>query len=108
MPLKSLPKPAIVKEFSSFLKEYNIIALALAFVMGAASNDLVKSLVDNIMMPFFTPLIPTGRWQDATVSLGPVALKWGAFLAELLHFGILAFAVFLIAKKVFRLEKVGK
>jgi len=109
-PLKQPLKqpPLILKEFLAFLREYNVIALALAFVMGAASNQLVKSLVDNVMMPFVTPLIPADRWQDAALHLGPVVLKWGAFLADFLHFAILALVVFIIAKKIFRLEKVGK
>lgn len=38
-------------EFLEFLKEYKVIALAVAFVMGVAATSLVKSLVDNLIMP---------------------------------------------------------
>lgn len=98
----------IVRDFASFLKEYNIVGLAMAFVMGAASNSLVKSLVDNLIMPFINPLLAGAAWQTATLSLGPVVIGWGAFTAELLHFLILALVVFVIAKKLLKQEKVGK
>ncbi|MBI2990375.1 MAG: MscL family protein [Candidatus Magasanikbacteria bacterium] len=94
------------RDFFSFLKEYNIIQLALAFIMGAASNSVVKSLVDNVFMPFVIPLSSAG-WREATLRIGPIALKWGAFLADFLHFIILAFAVFIIAKKILKQEKVS-
>lgn len=99
--------PPILREFFSFLKEYNIISLALAFIMGAASNSLVKSLVDNIIMPFINPLTATS-WEEAVWMLGPVQIRWGAFTAELLHFIILALVVFVIGKKILKKEKPGQ
>ena len=96
------------KEFLEFLKEYKIIGLALAFIMGGASTNLVKSLVDNIIMPILSPIISNGAWQSASWKIGPVIIKWGAFTAELLNFIILAFVVFFIAKKILKEEKVTK
>ena len=46
------------KEFMDFLKEYKVIPLAVAFIMGAAATALVKSLVDNVIMPLITPFVP--------------------------------------------------
>lgn len=94
----------VTKGFFSFLKEYNIVQLAIGFIMGAASNSVVKSLVDNIIMPIVVPLTK-GSWRDATLYLGPVALKWGAFLGDALHFIILAFIVFVVTKKILKYEK---
>ena len=62
------------KEFMDFLKEYKIVALAIAFIMGAAATTLIKSLVDNIVMPIITVFIPGGSWKTATFSLGPIAI----------------------------------
>jgi len=98
----------LLSEFKDFLYEYKVIPLAIAFIMGIASTALIKSLVDNIIMPIITPFIPGGAWREATLALGPVVLSWGAFLAELINFIIIAFAVFLIAKKVLKEEKVEK
>lgn len=94
----------ILKEFREFLKEYKIVSLALAFIIGTASTSLVRSLVDNVIMPFISPLIPSGEWQEAVLVLGPISIKWGAFLSELIGFVILAFVVFIIAKKILKAE----
>ncbi len=98
----------MIREFLDFLKEYKVIALAVAFIMGAASTSLVKSLVDNIIMPLITPFMPAGSWKTATLSIGPIVINYGAFLGELINFIIIAFVVFMIAKKVMKAEKVEK
>jgi len=98
----------LVKEFQQFIKEYNVISLALAFIMGTASTVLVRSLVNNIIMPFVSPLTLKGEWEEATLNLGPILLRWGPFLSDLISFLILAFVVFLIAKKILKEKKVSK
>lgn len=98
----------IMHEFKDFLMEYKVIGLAVAFIMGVAATNLVQSLVNNIIMPLVTPFIPGGDWQSATLVLGPIVLKWGAFLAALINFVILAFVVFMIVKMVMKEEKVTK
>ncbi len=98
----------MIKEFMEFLKEYKVIGLAIAFVIGIASKDFIKSLVDNIIMPIITPFIPEGAWETATFSLGPIIIKWGAFLGALINFVIIALVVFIIAKKILKGKKVAK
>jgi large conductance mechanosensitive channel len=97
-----------VTEFKEFLNEYKVMPLAIAFIMGVAATALVQSLVTNVIMPIVTPFIPGGAWQDATFSMGPIVIKWGAFLAAMINFVILAFVVFIIAKKMLKEEKVSK
>lgn len=98
----------MVGEFMEFLKEYKVVALAIAFIMGVASTALIKSLVDNIVMPCITPFMAGGAWKTATFAIGPVQLGVGAFLAEIINFVIIAFVVFMVAKKVMKEEKVTK
>ncbi len=98
----------LLGEFKDFLYEYKVIPLAIAFIMGIASTALIKSLVDNVIMPLITPFIPGGAWRTATIELGPVVIGWGPFVAELINFIIIAFVVFLVAKKVLKEEKVEK
>ncbi|KHO46426.1 MAG: large conductance mechanosensitive channel protein [archaeon GW2011_AR3] len=98
----------MIREFMEFLNEYKVIGVAVAFIMAAAVTTLVQSLVNSIIMPIVTPFIPGGAWQTATFAMGPVILSWGAFLAALLNFVIIALVVFIIAKKVLKEEKVTK
>ncbi len=98
----------MISEFMEFLREYKVIALAAAFIMGVAATALIKSLVDNIIMPVITPFIPGGAWKTATFALGPIAIGWGPFLSELINFAIISLVVFTIAKRVMKEEKVAK
>jgi large conductance mechanosensitive channel len=101
-------KPTILHEFLEFLKEYKVIGLAIAFIMAVAASALVKSLVDNIVMPLITPFIPGGAWRTATVTLGPWVFGVGAFVGELINFILIALVIFLLAKFLLKEEKVTK
>jgi large conductance mechanosensitive channel len=98
----------VVSEFKEFLKEYKVLALAIAFIIGAAATSLIKSLVDNLIMPLITFFIPGGAWQSATLKIGPIVLGWGAFLGQIINFIIIAFIIFIIAKTIMKEEKVTK
>jgi len=105
---KEVPKIIMLKEFKEFLKEYKIIGLAVAFIMGVAATSLINSLVNNVIMPIITPFIPGGAWQTATFHIGPIVIGWGAFLGQVINFVIIAWVVFVIAKKIMKEEKVNK
>lgn len=97
-----MPKKFAV-EFVEFLKEYKVMSLAIAFVMGAASTTLVNSFVKDIFMPLISPLLSGDEWRDAVLHLGPITLAYGSVLAELVNFVILAAIVFVVVKKVMRM-----
>jgi len=61
----------MLKDFLAFIKEYNVVGIAIAFVMGAASNSLAKSLVDDIVMPLLNPLLSGIAWQEAVLQIWP-------------------------------------
>ncbi len=98
----------LTKEFKEFLKEYKIVGLAIAFIMGVAATTLIQSFVNNLIMPILTPFIPGGAWQTATFSVGPVVVGWGALLGAFINFVIIAVVVFIIAKFFLKEEKVTK
>jgi len=98
----------LLKEFKEFLQEYKVIGLAVALIIGLAATALVKSIVDNLVMPIVTPFIPGGAWQTATFSLGPIVIGWGALLGAIINFVVIAFVVFMIAKYALKEEKVTK
>src|SRR5688572_3971796 len=100
-----MPMPIVLKEFMDFLKEYKIISLAVAFVMGTASTAFIKSLVNDIVMPILSPIMGPGAWRTAILEIGPVKLAYGSFLAETINFVILSAVVFIIVRKLFREEQ---
>lgn len=98
----------VLNEFKEFLKEYKVVGLAVALIIGTAATQLVTSIVNNILMPIITFFIPNGAWQTATLRVGPIVFGWGALLASLINFLIIAWIVFVIAKVFFKEEKVAK
>lgn len=96
------------KEFMEFLKQYGVIGLAIAVIIGGKLNALVGATVEGILMPFVTFFIPGGTWRTATLDLGPFHFLLGPFFGSLIDFLIVALIVFLIAKKVLKEEKVAK
>lgn len=94
-----------VKEFLEFLKEYKVVSLAIAFVMGSASTALINSFVKDMLMPVILSLASPGPWRDAALTIGPVRLAYGSFFAELINFFLLAMVVFVVVKKIIKTEK---
>jgi len=96
------------KDFAKFLKEFNVMALAIGFIMGTASTSLINSFVKDILMPIITPLVSSDSWKEASVTFGPITLAYGSFVAELLNFLILAFIIFIVARKLLKMESNAK
>ena len=92
------------KEFAKFLKEFNVVSLAVGFVMGTASAALVGSLVKDVLMPIAGPFMGAESWREAVWNIGPVHIAIGSFAAEIFNFLILALIIFFIAKKLLKME----
>ena len=97
-------KNKYAKELMDFIREYQVITVAVAFVMGAATNNLVKSFIDGIFMPLLNPLLKTGDWKESILQIGAVKLQWGLFVSAFLNFIILGLVVFIIIKKLIKYE----
>jgi large conductance mechanosensitive channel len=90
-------------DFKEFLKEYKVISLAIAFVMGTAATSLVNSLVNDIFMPLIGPLISaSGVWKSAILHMGKVHITYGAFFAQLINFLIIALIIFVVVRIFFK------
>ena len=95
---------AVAKEFREFILKQNVLALALAVVVGAALNGLVKAIVDGLIMPIVAVLTPSGDWEKSTWNVGPVHFSVGAVLAALLNFGVIGLVAWRISKVFIRPE----
>jgi large conductance mechanosensitive channel len=100
----------IVKEFREFIARGNVIDLAVGVIIGAAFNSIVKSLVDQVIMPpiglamgglDFSKLQWVLKPEDpATEAVELVAIQYGAFINTVIQFLIVAVVVFLLVKLV--------
>ncbi len=95
----------VLKEFRDFAMRGNVIDLAVGVIIGAAFGALVRSLVDDIMMPplgyllggidfaaFQYTLAPATEGRDAVV------ISWGRFLNAVITFIIQGIAIFIVIK----------
>ncbi|MBK1827982.1 large-conductance mechanosensitive channel protein MscL [Haloferula rosea] len=102
----------MLKEFKEFAFKGNLIDMAVGIIIGGAFGTVVKSLVDNIMMPPLGKLISGVDFKNMKTILEPavmegekvikpeVALNYGQFFTDFLSFILLALAVFIVVKKV--------
>ncbi|MCG9066152.1 large-conductance mechanosensitive channel protein MscL [Laribacter hongkongensis] len=109
------------KEFREFAMRGNVIDLAVGVVIGAAFGSIVKSLVDDIIMPPIGLLIGKVNFADLFITLkagatpgpyatvaaakaaGAVTMNVGQFINSVVSFVLIAFSVFLLVKVVNRL-----
>ena len=89
---------AMFKEFKDFLLKQNVVALAIAVVVGTALNTLVKAVVDDFIMPIVVAIGPGGDWQKATWTVGPVKFGTGDFVAAVINFLIIGLVAWRISR----------
>lgn len=96
------------KEFIAFLKQYGIIGLAIAVVIGGKLNEFVSSVVNDLFMPLiFQPTLRAANVDDIR-KLSYNGILYGKVLGSALDFLIIALVVFLFAKFILKEETVTK
>lgn len=100
---------SVLKEFRDFISRGNVVDLAVGVIIGGAFNGIVKSLVDQVIMPpigvltsgvDFSKLEVVLKPEDKAAKHAAVAIQYGAFINTLIQFLIVAFVVFLLVKLV--------
>lgn len=104
----------MLSEFKQFLLKANVLALALAFILGVALAAVVNSLVKDILLPpvgllfggvdFNNLLIDLSGKHPASLKAaqdaGLATINYGVFINTVITFIIVAFVVFLIARSM--------
>ncbi|HEX5439105.1 MAG TPA: MscL family protein [Gemmatimonadaceae bacterium] len=87
------------REFKAFLLKQNVLALAIAVVVGTATNSVVQGLVNDFIMPIVTAVTPAGaKWQDKTADVGRVHFAVGHFASVALNFILISFIAWQLTK----------
>lgn len=113
----------MLKEFKEFALKGNVVDMAVGIIIGAAFGTIVKSLVDDILLPPIGLLLGNVDFSNLSVVLregkvagpyvsvaaarqtGAVTLNVGLFLNTVISFLIVAFSVFLGVKGMNRLKR---
>jgi large conductance mechanosensitive channel len=114
------------KDFRSFISKGNVLDLAIALVIGTAFNAIVKSLVNDIIMPLIGLIFKSDMnnlyWVlrgeanyvagELILSEDAVLMTYGNFLSSIVNFLLIALSIFVairfIAKMQDHLDDVKK
>ena len=102
----------MIKGFKDFLLKNNVLALAVAVIVGGAVGKVVSSLAADILMPLIGMVLPSGDWRAAKLVLsktvGPDgkeainAINYGTFFGSLVDFIIIAWVVYMMTKALIK------
>ncbi|AEC02566.1 large-conductance mechanosensitive channel protein MscL [Parasphaerochaeta coccoides] len=94
-----------IDEFKEFIMRGNVLDMAIGLIIGTAFTAIVKSVVNDIIMPFVGWLMGSSSFSDFRVILTPatedapeVAIRYGALLQTVVDFLIIGFILFIIVK----------
>ncbi|MEE9328503.1 MAG: large-conductance mechanosensitive channel protein MscL [Parvularculaceae bacterium] len=97
----------MLKEFKEFAMKGNMVDMAVGIVMGGAFGTIIKSLVDDILMPPIGMLMGGVDFaelkiqlSDATADTEAVTLNYGLFFNAVIAFLIVALALFFVIKGI--------
>lgn len=111
----------IINEFKEFAIKGNMFDMAIGIIIGVAFNKIVSSLVNDIILPFFSLIIKNVNFQNLNIVLQEetkdntgiiiqelVSIKYGNFIQVLFDFFIIAITVFLVIKIFNKLRRKGE
>lgn len=111
-PIKSLAQSSFISEFKEFINRGSVMDLAIGVAVGGAFTAIVKSLVDDIIMPI-TSLIAGGLdFSSLAIDIPNIFgadtvahIAYGNFIQNVVNFLIIAFTIFIIVKAMNRLNR---
>jgi large conductance mechanosensitive channel len=98
----------MLSEFLSFLKNYGVVGLAIAVIIGGKLNDLVGALVNDLLVPLLLQPALRAANVDDIRKLSAGGILYGKVLGASLDFLVVAVLVFVFAKLILKEETVAK
>jgi large conductance mechanosensitive channel len=110
---------AMLQEFKEFALRGNVVDMAVGIIIGAAFSTIVRSLVDDIIMPPLGLVTGGVDFSKMFISLdgksyeslaqakqaGAPTVNFGVFINNVISFAIVAFALFMVIKAMNRLRR---
>ncbi len=100
---------SFMKEFKEFISKGNVMDMAVGIIIGGAFTAIVTSLVDDVIMPVISLL--TGGFDFSALCVvlgegeGAATLNYGAFIAAIINFLIIAVVIFCLIKSINKFKK---
>ncbi len=113
----------MLKEFKEFVMRGNVVDMAVGIIIGSAFGIIIKSLVDDVLMPVIGVVLGNRDFSDLFIILksgatpgpydtlalakeaGAVTINYGLFFNAIISFLIIAFVIFLVIRAMNRLQQ---
>lgn len=104
----------IIKEFKEFISRGNVIDMAVGVIIGGAFGKIVTSLVNDIIMPFFSWIFGGNgienlkyvyQLADEANGVAEGAINYGMFISTVVDFLLIALSIFIFVKIVTGVRK---
>ncbi len=104
----------MLKEFKAFISRGNVLDMAVGLIMATYFGAIIKSFVDDILMPPIGKLIGGVDFADLKYQIGEkiaedgtanaIYISYGNFVNRIITFIIVAFAIFMVVKAYNRMK----
>jgi large conductance mechanosensitive channel len=95
----------MIQDLKKFLFKDSLIDVAVAFILATAFGLVVKSLVDDILMPIIAAIVGKPDFSDIVIAVGDTDIRIGVFLTVLVNFLIVGTVLFFIVRAITRATK---
>lgn len=108
---RKVTNSSFIKEFKEFINRGSVVDLAIGVAVGGAFTAIVKSLVDDIVMPITSLLGGGADFSSLAIDVPNIFgadtvahIAYGNFIQNVVNFLIIAFVVFVIVKFLNRMN----
>lgn len=92
----------MLQDLKKFLFKDSLIDVAVAFILATAFGLVVKSLVDDVLMPIIAAIVGKPSFDDIVIKLGDTPIMIGTFLTVFINFLIVGTVLFFIVRAIQR------
>lgn len=99
----------MIQDLKKFLFKGDLIDIAVAFILATAFGLVVKSLVDDILMPIIAAIVGKPDFNDIVIDVGDASIKVGSFITVFVNFLIIGTVLFFIVRAITKaMERSGR
>lgn len=111
-PLKSFANSSFIREFKEFINRGSVVDLAIGVAVGGAFTAIVKSLVDDIIMPVSSLLAGGLDFSSLAIDIPNIFgadtvahIAYGNFLQNVVNFLLIAFTIFIVVRTMNKVNR---
>ena len=95
-------------KYFEFMSKFNVLGLAIGFIIAANLQAISKAFIDDLMMPFINPIIEKMKGEDGitfTVPGTKISLNLEKIISALIKFLLLSLIIFVLINLGTKIEK---